>query len=522
MLDGVSVLMRTDVYQFGTVSSHRALVILPTASTSSSEASVASTKKKGARAAVPASAVRIVVGDDAGAITCVSIARGGAVEVDYRASSAGGARIDSVTLGGKADVRERIFYAAGGSVAALTRKGKEFFSMASSTVEPLRALAHDGTRLAGAGGVSFTLVGPEGNEELALTLPDRATALTLARPPAASEGVVAPGEVLIGCADGIVRLVGASGTITELSVEGIVTSLIGWANAPYRITTTDKLSSMTRRYFIYGTNNGYIGIISLKNEKMEKLFSFLSTSTNSGVASLCCVPILSQDASTSGSWAFAQGDGSGTGDIAVAHDDGAVEIYSLESENGGGGGGVAGDTDSSTSSIFKAFGDTFGSSSSRSSSRVGGNGIDTNHQNDGMPLRALLKARGMLPETPRALGAVPSVNGGLGCDIIALCFSGRLSLLRSTIRDDKEAAGDRKAQLEALLAETEVLKAALVLRTNENTNKAAIAQQVGHHHASAADIPEINQSSYFPMAHRLEASHSWTLDNGDVAYTVSF
>jgi hypothetical protein len=355
MLDGVSVLMRTDVYQFGTVSSRHALVILPTAN-SSSEATVAATKKKGARAAVPASAVRIVVGDDAGAITCVSIARGGAVEVDYRASSAGGARIDSVTLGGKADVRERIFYAAGGSVAALTRKGKEFFSMASSTVEPLRALAHDGTRLAAAGGVSFILVGPEGNEEVTLTLPDRATALTLARPASSAGGVVdAPGEVLIGCADGIVRLVGVGGTIAELAVEGIVTSLIGWANSPYRTTSTtatDKIPpSMKRRYFIYGTNNGFVGIISLRNEKIEKLFSFVSTSTNSGIASICCVPILSQDASTSGSWAFAQGNGSGTGDIAVAHDDGAVEIYSLESGEGGGGGG-GGNVNKSKSNIY--------------------------------------------------------------------------------------------------------------------------------------------------------------------------
>ncbi len=67
-----------------------------------------------------------------------------------------------------------------------------------------------------------------------------------------------------------------------------------------------------------------------------------------------------------------------------------------------------------------------------------------------------------------------------------------------------------------------MLKAALILRTNENTNKAAIAQKVGQHHASATDVPEINnQNSHFPMAHRLEASHSWTLDNGDVAYTVS-
>ena len=490
MQDGVAALVRTDMYQFGSVSSRRALVVLPSVGEGVALVSPAPVvKMKGgaaaaARATVPASAVRIVVGDDAGAITCVSIARGGAIEVNYKVSSAGGARIESITLGGKAEARERIFYSAGGSVAALTRKGKEFFSMASSTVEPLRALTHDGARLGAAGGISFTLTGPDGREEVALTLPDRATCLTLARPTAS--GADAPGEVLIGCADGVIRLVGGGGVTAEVAIEGgSVTALIGWAHSPFKV-----VQEKAPRFFVYGTASGIVGVITLmpNGGPLTRLFSLLPPQQQqpSGIAALCCVPSNAADATASGAWSFAQGDGSGTGDVAVARDDGTVDIYSLV-----GGEGLEAD-----------FSSVFNSSSSS---------VPT-----APPTRAVLVARGALPEAPRALGAIASVSGGPGCDVIALCFSGRLSLLRASARDNTEAAGDRKAQLVALLSETEVLKTALALRTAENSNKAMVVAKSGQ----SENVSLLVTSAYFPMAHRLEASHSWSLDAGDVAYTV--
>lgn len=559
-------LSRVDLYQFGSVSSRRTLLFLPSAPTSvTTTATTTAPPKKGPPKASSrgdsAAIARVIVGDDSGVITCLALRAGGAADVDFQ--SPGGARVECVSLGGAAASRERIVFSAGDAVRGLTRKGKEFFAMSAPTAEPVRHVAVDASlRLYAAGDFSFFSFDAQGAETSSATVPDRVGALTFARPSRA--GPDAPADVLVGCADRMIRLVGGGSVLAELSVEGPVTALVGWASAAAARPALDasaakagaqdasvpvagtaaapaQSSFMGRifggggnaaaaaassapntgrttpppnapaaaaapvdaaepntndpRFFIYGTVTGAIGCIALMTTgagaRLSKVWTVCTSA--SPVVAIAVIATTSDCAGVSGAWSFSQGDGSGVGDVAVGREDGSVEVYSTASE--------------AAATTWAALG---GGDGGEGAERVGGG------EGEGGMTPPALAAHARLPESVRSVAAVPSLGGGAGCDILVLSFSGRLSLLRLAPTNDEDAAAGRRAQLVSLAADISRLKVEVDAAIAAAAD-AIIAKEIGGNADAAALLP----SHFFPMAHRLEATHAWTLDSADASYLLT-
>ena len=205
------------IQQFSTVSSRNSLLILP--------ALPAKGKKEKAGATA-----RCVVGDDSGTVTCLSLRRGGGIELDYKyvlPAKPGGiiGRVECLALGGGVGSRERVFVSSGSTVTGLSRKGKEFFSLSTSSSDPLQTVVLDDTRLYGASEYRFAAFDGEGKDLASLTCSDKIGALTLARE---SSGSGREAEVLLGCQDRTLRLVGRGTVLAELVVEGVVSALVAW------------------------------------------------------------------------------------------------------------------------------------------------------------------------------------------------------------------------------------------------------------------------------------------------------
>ena len=563
-----SELSRIDLYQFGSVSSRRTLLVLPSAASSAAPSKKGSKASKATDGGTSAAIARVIVGDDSGVVTCLALRAGGAADVDFQ--TPGGARVECVSLGGAAASRERIVFSAGDVVRGLTRKGKEFFSMSAPTAEPIRHVAVDGSRLYEAGDFSFFTFDAEGSETSSATVPDRVGALTFAWPSRA--GPDAPADVLVGCADRVIRLVGGGSVLAEFAVEGPVTALVGWSSTVFSRPPSDaaaakpvasdvpayvaagsasaaaappaqptlmgrifggggittaaavpaasagpsapgsapertapplnaaaaaavdppELNPNDPRFFIYGTMTGAIGCIALTTTSAGARLSkvWLVSTSASPVVAIAVISQTSENAGASGAWSFSQGDGSGVGDVAVGREDGSVEVYSTANE--------------AAATTWAALGDGGGATG-----HVGEGG-------GGAAAPPALSAQARLPESVRSVAAVPSLGGGNGCDILVLSFSGRLSLLRLTPANDEDAAAGRLAQLESLSADIARLKIEVDSAVAAAAD-AVIAKEMGGNADAAALLP----SHFYPMAHRLEATHAWTLDPSDASYLLT-
>jgi hypothetical protein len=91
-----------------------------------------------------------------------------------------------------------------------------------------------------------------------------------------------PHDVLIGCADRVVRLVQASRVACELGVEGAVTALAPWGPEPPSAAggaAAAAAAAQTPRFFAYGCATGEVGLIALRTSPraaptLERLWSF--------------------------------------------------------------------------------------------------------------------------------------------------------------------------------------------------------------------------------------------------------
>ena len=83
--------------------------------------------------------MRVVVGDDDGSVECFEVKRGEPISVYKVNAPAGAGPCQALAVGGK----DRAFVAQGQTVVGLSRKGKQFFSLQSSLVEPIHHMAVD-------------------------------------------------------------------------------------------------------------------------------------------------------------------------------------------------------------------------------------------------------------------------------------------------------------------------------------------------------------------------------------------
>lgn len=561
--------------QFPPCSSRHALLVLPAPDPSTVKPPVKGAKKG---AGSTAGGVRIVVGDDTSCVTSLSVQRGGAVEVDFRytlpasASGGSGARIECLALGGTSGARDRVFVSSGGTVTGLSRKGKEFFTLATVSADPLRHVVLDGACLYGTGDLVYTAYDASGRDVASTACPDRIGALTLAWPGAGSgEGAVA--DVLVGCADRVVRLLGAGGVLAECAVEGAVTALVGWAprwggggfappprapgqretpvvgTAPWHTlaqaaeSAASKHAAPPPRYFLYGTATGHVGLIVLhagpqQRPRLAHVWSFgAAPAAGEGAAScvnaIACFPLLEVGAGGAGAGAGGAGaGGAGAGGADAGAGAGGPQGWPFGSVGDGSGTGeiiVARDAGLVEVYSLEGAGESGGGFQGDGGS---GSGAEVH------PPLPRLVAFAALQESVRCVAAAalhlhaPAPSGGAAAspeppgapDVIALTYSGRLlALSLEPPRDDAHSAAMRAAQMASLNAAVGELRKTVAARHKEleaagllgDAAKAALAAG-----AAAAAGSSSGPAQFFPMQHRLEATASWTLDPSDAAYTV--
>ena len=121
--------------------------------------------------------LRIVVGDDNGDVQAFEVKRGDAKSIFKTSAGKGG--VQAVCTGG-GKVKDRVFCAVGQVVVGLGRKGKQFFSLQSSLVEPIRFLSVDEALFFTGGEYAHSRY-RDGADDGFYTCPDRITAMHVQR-----------------------------------------------------------------------------------------------------------------------------------------------------------------------------------------------------------------------------------------------------------------------------------------------------------------------------------------------------
>lgn len=160
--------------------------------------------------------LRIVVGDDRGEVHAYEVKRGQPALV-FKASAGKGA-VQAMCKGGGA-VKDRVFCAVGQVVVGLGRKGKQFFSLQSSLVEPIRFLSVDEALLFTGGDYAHSRY-KDGADDGFYTCPDKITCMCVQKSPWDSKH-----HVFLGCKDRRIHIVEKDHVIGEIAVDRAATAL---------------------------------------------------------------------------------------------------------------------------------------------------------------------------------------------------------------------------------------------------------------------------------------------------------
>ena len=152
--------------------------------------------------------LRIVIGDDNGDVQAFEVKRGDAKSIFKTSAGKGG--VQAVCTGG-GKVKDRVFCAVGQVVVGLGRKGKQFFSLQSSLVEPIRFLSVDEALLFTGGEYAHSRY-RDGADDGFYTCPDRITAMHVQR-------FQDQHHVFLGCKDRRIRMVQKDELLGEISTE---------------------------------------------------------------------------------------------------------------------------------------------------------------------------------------------------------------------------------------------------------------------------------------------------------------
>lgn len=222
--------VRVDLTQLGTVS-HRNTMGL-----------VSAWSKSGAK-----QQQRVVVGDDNGYVACIEMKHDEAIQV-FRHKISESGPITAVAIGTNPGGKgERIFAAEGQTIVGLQRKGKQFFKMESSLVEPIHHVTVEEQHLFTGCEYAYNTY-DDGRDEGFYMCHDRIGAMAVGpRPPNG------PRIVLLACEDRIVRAVCGSDLVFEAHLgESPVTTLKRFQYSSSREGEVFE--------FAFGTESGAVGV----------------------------------------------------------------------------------------------------------------------------------------------------------------------------------------------------------------------------------------------------------------------
>eukprot|EP01052_Picozoa_sp_SAG31_P003392 SAG31_NODE_130_length_23424_cov_45.648802_4_plen_794_part_00 len=297
---------------------------------------------------------KVIVGDSDGVIQAINIKKGEAAE-SFKAAPLSKA-VTALSLGSGEKGNNYIFAAAGRTITGYTRKGKKFYELPCQQTEDINGLIviKDEDRIFASGEFVLTEL-VQGVEENYYMATDRINCTVMQK----VSGIY---EAILGCQDRQIRIVRGSALVNEASVEGPVTVVANFdLNNPFdgplgeqtRVAEMERLqaevseldsrlaaasdsesaaleeerqrksreleshqanSKKTSREILFGTSNGVIGLMSIADEGLQRVWTIPNVKRLGGINCMATCDITKD----------------GRTDLLVGRDDGTLEIWSCD------------------------------------------------------------------------------------------------------------------------------------------------------------------------------------------------
>ncbi|XP_064481512.1 Bardet-Biedl syndrome 7 protein homolog [Ornithodoros turicata] len=244
-------------------------------------------------AAEPKACQKVVVANEAGVVHCFGIKKG---EVQTIFKTLPGAKVTRIQLGGSiGSVQDKIFVSAGSEVYGVTKKGKQFLRFDTNITDTITSMCVCGNNLMVCSDyvynhyldcqdTNYYLCSDKINDMIVLPLTKVKSLIPV-----------------LACQDRVVRVLKDSKCQLEIEVPGPASALALYQN--------DGGASGTE--ILYGTSDGQLGLISIENMKVTKVWELENTEQQGGITCMDSYDIM----------------GDGVKDLIVGRNDGEVQVY---------------------------------------------------------------------------------------------------------------------------------------------------------------------------------------------------
>ena len=261
---------------------------------------------------------KILVGDDTGMLHCYDFKKGEPVMV-FEMQVFENQPVTCVTLGGDNILKQdKIYVSARQQVVGVSKKGKQFFSLSSSSTEAISSIETQGTLIWSACEYICNMYDNGKDKDLYMSL-DQINAMSLGHP--LHEDTF---DVVLACQDSCVRVVNG----TELCLDIPTT-------APVRsvVLSPRGLLDSTDNYLIVGTDGGELTLVNVNSTRMKSL---AKASNKPAMRDDYVYEWTLQDPQHSAVTAMFIADitRGGGDELVIAREDGRVEVYFQDSGDG--------------------------------------------------------------------------------------------------------------------------------------------------------------------------------------------
>ncbi|CAJ0608257.1 unnamed protein product [Cylicocyclus nassatus] len=245
---------------------------------------------------------RIVVGSQNGCVICIC-RKDNDTQIIYKTLP--GPPIEAICLGGAiGTLQDKVFVASGSNVRGIGKKGKQFFSFDTSMAETAKRMFIYGVDLLLTGQKSVNHYHDCADANYVLCPGDINDVVCLLSSGGAWSG--RPFTTVVACDDATIRVIEGSTVAYEVQLSSVPVTLYLFMGD----------GGHTKQLVLYGTRDGRLGLIDLKPKQGDIRWEINTKSTGAITAIKC--------------YHFTHSDHP---DILIGKDDGAVEIYTVDSED---------------------------------------------------------------------------------------------------------------------------------------------------------------------------------------------
>jgi len=263
---------------------------------------------------------KIVVGDDAGRVTCFEMRKAEAQTV-FEYASEESAAIRCLAMNYNAGTRDRVFASQDQRVIGLNKKGRQAFLLDAPSTEPINSIAvHDVMLYTGCEFI-YNLY-DNGRDAGYYMCHDRINAMAIQR----MDPEAPAAECALACQDQCVRILRRAELLQEIPMEAPVTAIRG-----YHPDDKPPPLDQSPKRLLYGTAAGSFGLLECDRDGSARPASVWPAGgmtggqgpTSGQVSRAGVVDMLAADLTQDGAC-----------DVVLTRTDGSLEVYSLNAEEG--------------------------------------------------------------------------------------------------------------------------------------------------------------------------------------------